>query len=306
MDKNLQNIEDLFRDGLEDNEEMPSQQVWKGIDNILDKDNVVSINKKYALLKRVSLLLLFIVFALIIYEFSNRRNSNSLAKQNSKQALNKEVVTTDNSNKSANILNSKKLNDSVSVNNYNKPNTATYNSSVDKSSPYNHLIIEHGNNSVSKKKTNIVSAYKINIKSSTPVKGFEEVVINNNDKKTDNQLPLLQQLNPATKERINNPPGDSIANNLPPPGVKNIIPPADEVNRLASNKNTKAKNPSRFSSTLFFSPEIAFYHLLADKPDNQPDNASKIEKGEHHEFSSTTGLLFDYRLSKRFALQAGF
>ena len=60
MDRNLQNIEDLFRDGLEDNEEIPSVQVWDAIDNSLDKDNVVSIQKKYSSLKRVALLLLLL------------------------------------------------------------------------------------------------------------------------------------------------------------------------------------------------------------------------------------------------------
>ena len=40
MDRNLQNIEDLFRDGLEDNEEIPSVQVWDAIDNSLDKVNI--------------------------------------------------------------------------------------------------------------------------------------------------------------------------------------------------------------------------------------------------------------------------
>ena len=45
MDEDLHNIEDLFRDGLEDNEELPSPKLWNDIDNILDKDNLVSITK---------------------------------------------------------------------------------------------------------------------------------------------------------------------------------------------------------------------------------------------------------------------
>ena len=58
MDENLHNIENLFRNGLEDSEEMPPLRAWKDIDNILNNDNVVSIKKKYSNLKRVALLLL--------------------------------------------------------------------------------------------------------------------------------------------------------------------------------------------------------------------------------------------------------
>ena len=72
MDKNLPDIENLFRKALEDNEEDPSQNAWDGIEKKLDIDNVVSIKKKYDLLKKVALLLLFLLSGLSIYVWKNQ------------------------------------------------------------------------------------------------------------------------------------------------------------------------------------------------------------------------------------------
>ena len=58
MDEDLQNIEDLFRSSLEDNEELPPKKVWEGIDSRLDKENINAIKKKYNTLKRTVFLLL--------------------------------------------------------------------------------------------------------------------------------------------------------------------------------------------------------------------------------------------------------
>ena len=303
MDKNLQNIENLFRDGLEDNEEAPSPQVWNGIDKTLDKDNVVSIRKKYTSLKRVALVLLFLLLGLSIYELSNRHNKNNLAKQNKEERVNKKPVNDSNSKDvSANITDPKKINDSARRNNY-QQNTANNNSAVDKSFSDNSDVL---NSSANLKHNKFFSkaVYKINIQNAEPVKDFDEAVINNYDKETGIQLPLLRQLNNVTIERIIR---DSVVSKklLQPLANNKIIPDVEPLNTVASNKKIKKGKPSRLSAGLFFSPDIASYHLQTDKPGNQPDNATKIEKGERHEFSSTTGLLLDYKLNKRFTLQTG-
>lgn len=297
MDKNLQNIEDLFRDGLEDNEEVPSPQVWNGIDNTLDKDNVVSIRKKYTSLKRVALLLLFLLVGLSIYELSNRHNKNNLAKQN------KETINDSNSKEvSANITDPKKINHSARANNY-QQNTANNNSAVDKSFSNNPNVLNSSTN-LKHNKFFSKAVYKIHIQNAVQLKDFGEVVINNDNKETGIQLPLLRQLNNVIIERIIR---DSVvANKLLLPLANNkIIPHVEPMNTVASNNKIKKEKLPRLSAALFFSPDIASYRLLADKPDNQPDNATKIEKGEHHESSSTTELLLDYKLNKRFTLQTG-
>lgn len=76
MDKNLHDIEDLFRRGLEDNEEMPPENTWDGIEKILDKDKVISIRKKYLRLKWVAILLLFFSVGMSLYVWNTRKNNN--------------------------------------------------------------------------------------------------------------------------------------------------------------------------------------------------------------------------------------
>ena len=60
MNKDLHNIDDLFRKALEENQELPSASVWENIDKTLDKKKVVSISKKYNKLKWVAAVLLYI------------------------------------------------------------------------------------------------------------------------------------------------------------------------------------------------------------------------------------------------------
>ncbi|MEO9146325.1 MAG: outer membrane beta-barrel protein [Ginsengibacter sp.] len=74
MDKNLHDIENLFRKALGDDEENPSQKAWDDIKKELDKDHVLSIKKKYNFLKKITLLLLFLLTGLSIYvwEFQDK------------------------------------------------------------------------------------------------------------------------------------------------------------------------------------------------------------------------------------------
>ena len=60
MDKDLQNIEELFKSSLEGNEEVPSKKVWEAIDKGLDRENIITIKKKYNVIKGIAFLLLLL------------------------------------------------------------------------------------------------------------------------------------------------------------------------------------------------------------------------------------------------------
>ena len=62
MDENLQNIADLFKDALENYEEQLPPGVWNNIEHALDKDNLVSIKKKYNSLKKCKYTLITFFF----------------------------------------------------------------------------------------------------------------------------------------------------------------------------------------------------------------------------------------------------
>ncbi len=304
MDEDLHNIEDLFREGLKDNEEMPSRQVWNNIDNSLDKDNVVSINKKYTSLKRVSLFLLFLLIGLGIYELGNRHTNGV-------------NTVTSNTNNNAASPHSNKLQesiDSISLNNTNKENSVIDNSVAANPSP-NALQIQPGNNSHSKNKiasnNNIAinnpasknkqkfintSSYKIKINRTGQTENDRQTFVSN-DAEINQQSELLRQLNPIIIDKINSQIKDSVNKNISSSTIKNTF--------ALNTKKKEKKRQFNFSITTFFSPDVAWYYLQEDKPDNQPDSIDEIKTSEKHDFSSTLGALVDYKLNKHWGLQSG-
>lgn len=67
------------------------------------------------------------------------------------------------------------------------------------------------------------------------------------------------------------------------------------------------KNGSPFSLVLFFSPDVDYYRLEDDKKDRRErfDDARETDRNESHQFSSTAGLLLNYKLNNRWSLQSG-
>lgn len=79
MDRKLKNIEDLFRKGLIENEEIPSSNVWSSIDKKLDKDNIISIKKKYKTLQQIAGVLFILVISLTVYQFASWKENKVTA-----------------------------------------------------------------------------------------------------------------------------------------------------------------------------------------------------------------------------------
>ena len=155
MDENLHNIENLFRDGLEDNEEIPPPHAWKDIDNTLNKDNVVSINKKYTAMKRVAVLLLLLLLGFSIYELTNKRNAQGIIEVNN-DGSNAEAVNKngDKEIESSHIIPSQKIIDSINLNN-NKENTPDNNFVDNKNTATTITQIKPGNNSIIENKSSL-------------------------------------------------------------------------------------------------------------------------------------------------------
>ena len=285
MDENLQNIEDLFKSSLEDNEDMPSKKVWDGIDTRLDKENIIAIKKKYNTVKRIAFLLLFLVAGFSLYELNNHNSKNNLVSKNNNVA--NEFTDIDNVPGSKKNLIVNKATGKVA-------NDITFSDSENNSSK-DSLFFNEPQILTGKPVT------KIKIKNAVIE---EQVVIESNEPEAASQLLTVNRLTPIAFKKINLRERTLMnTNNILYPSVTGKIPFKVDGN------NSKAKNdinkPSRFSVTGFFSPDIATYSLENNEVTNQPDNATKIKKTEHHEFSSTTGVLIDYALNKHWALQSG-
>ena len=76
-------------------------------------------------------------------------------------------------------------------------------------------------------------------------------------------------------------------------------------NTSAGIKKTEDARQSPFSITFFFSPELASYRIQNDKGSTVIEDKNEIRKKEDHDLSSTAGILIDYNINKRWALQSG-
>ena len=297
MDEDLQNIENLFKAALDDNEDMPSKKAWEAIDNRRDKENISSIKRKYTAVKRIAFLLLLLLLSLSIYELNNHTGKNNSADK-IKDGLNSAT-------KNNNVVNDFTEIDNV-PGNKNKP---VINNTISKGADDNTSSDAENNSSNDSlffNQPQILtgkSITKMKIKNANTVTE-EQAVIENNEPEAATQLLTVNRLKPIAFKKINLPESTLMNNNkiLYPSVTGKILFKVDGNNSKAKNDINK---PSRFSLTAFFSPDISTYSLENNEVTNQPDNATKIKKTEHHEFSSTTGVLIDYALNKHWALQSG-
>ncbi|MEO6456269.1 MAG: outer membrane beta-barrel protein [Ginsengibacter sp.] len=301
MDKNLQDIEDLFKEALENGEEQLPPRVWNNIEHVLDKDSLVNIKKKYNSLKKLAALLLFLLISFSIYELSKNHDTGSKKEG--------DVTAKDEMLKSAND----KMTVEKRHNNLKKqfdpgrgPNTINKNTG---SKNYFSVLANQekvmSKNSSDVKTTRIFhNNYedKINLKKFGTVK--DEPMLNaKDDRQIDIQLQYSGYLN-LPNEKISKIRLDSIKLRSPLALIK-LVSSADTKKAQEKNKKLKDRKTSPFSATIFFSPDLASYHLEDDKDDNQPDDASTFHKKETHDLSSTSGALIDYKLNKRWSLQSG-
>ncbi|MBS1511418.1 MAG: outer membrane beta-barrel protein [Bacteroidetes bacterium] len=105
MGENLHDIDKLFRDPIEDYEEMPSSKVWDAIDNGLDKNNVIQIKRKYNNLRRIAIALLLLLLGTVIYEVQKKPSGelvqHNVEKNNTTQQQGNNISSKPNSKSSA-------------------------------------------------------------------------------------------------------------------------------------------------------------------------------------------------------------
>ena len=77
MKKNLHNIDSLFKAALDDHKENPPETVWDAIDQHLDKNTVVDINRKYLQLKRIAVGLLLLLLGFGAYTLTHWTKINN-------------------------------------------------------------------------------------------------------------------------------------------------------------------------------------------------------------------------------------
>lgn len=323
MDENLHNIEDLFKEALEDDEEMPPPKVWKGIEHKLDKDNVISITRKYENLKRVAFLLLLLLAGLAIYRLDKSITGNEVANGN-KRSLDKRTLPEGNPINTPLNKNDVVFEDAIDVNEVDTNNlNIKDNSALGYDVLSNQIKRQLTNTSKRKSKKYIndnkktsdrdIAAIKIQqeLKHKSHYDNMKKRVLSDDEQTlTDNlerqgnhqpqfnSLPDVGVKETATNFIDTNKVSESLSKNK-------LIPIADT--NIISLKRTKTKDMKlpRFSVGAFFSPDIASYDLEDDNTNNQHDNAVETKKSERHEFSSTSGVFVHYSLNRNWSFQSG-
>ncbi|MDE3185144.1 MAG: hypothetical protein KGM16_17170 [Bacteroidota bacterium] len=323
MDKNLQNIEDLFYSALNEVEVEPSQNYWEAMDREFGKHKIISIKSGYTNLKRIALLLLLLLISFSLFEINSIQHNQRLAKKNE--------IHSDKLSKSA-IINNKGLsgkvtNDSAiamgaihisgykkenavgknlisAYNGKNLPSGTSPNDNYDQHRKKNILGIPISEKSVPEPSKNHTPGYKENptrqlayldrIKNSKGIED-EKLGVENNGEKIENRI--IENIKLQLKDSVN--AKKSI--NLKIVFDSNVD---NKSNNVLTKRNNEVK-ASAFSIMPFFSPDVAWYRLQNDNLNNQFNNAGEFESEEKHEFSSTYGILVGYNLNKRWGIQTG-
>ncbi len=336
MDENLHDIEDIFHSALNENEATPSQKAWEEIDKRLDKESVVSIKKKYTNLKRIAILLLLLL-GISVYEMNRINNRNNLTENNKLASENKnksaqskdkilresEGVTAkksgdlENLNNSNNIYRENRLH-ADSFNNGNQKtgkedNTAAYNK---RDIPKKYTVQKLQSKNVNQKNKIVFNSSKhVRLASETflksKIKNYNPaedtpLFTEHKNKREYQQIPYSQDQYTLDKNMIleskkvvdlknSFKPLLASANRVPDTGTRHAV----------QNKTNNKQRISRFSIMPFFSPDIAWYRLKDANVNNQSGNAFDIQREETHEFSSTYGILADYKINTHWGSQSG-
>ena len=324
MDENLQNIEDLFRDVLKDNDEKPSQNVWNDLEKSLDEERIKNLKIKYNKLKKLSVLLL-IMLGLSVLVISKSTILNKSSKEADIQKINKNNSIIDRKNRneekaynapllvdSSNIVRNSNNVDSFqkSISEIKKQESSQKNNNINKhqlqkQNP-NEILFSEKNivkaqsiiHSLKNKKFNIASRTKTSIKNA--LASANEIDIQKEENYPNNiKLTILRNLENLANGNSLNWSKDLIK-------VKQVTPTFESgKNSLSKGVQKSNYKASGFSIIPFFSPDFAWYYLQDDEVGNQPDNANQLEKEEKHQFSSTYGILVDKSLNNHWGIQSG-
>lgn len=121
MDKNLHDIDKLFTDGIDGYEEMPSSNVWEGIDHTLDKHGLDSIKKKYKNLKTYSAIVITGLIALLVYKSSfltkklQFSDSATVSKAQVKDSNNLKIISNENAEAASTVPLTKDITEQTTV-----------------------------------------------------------------------------------------------------------------------------------------------------------------------------------------------
>ncbi len=303
MSKDLHDIDELFRSGLDGYEETPSAGVKENLDAALDKQDAEEYKKRFIIWKRAALLLLLLLAGLVIYE-------SGLIKKGIGHYTIKEPFAENDKTKAESIT--PKINTSVNTNdiitnqpvnqNNNLPGQQNQNDFI--TAPENSLIKNNGTaftkNNLQDKQISLFSQKQKPIIPGIASQPDKET-ITAEDYNTD--LQISKHNIEALDKRISIA---SIAERI----TKNfsLLPPFTFLNlpaTVSNQSNPDKKKVNRFKPFWMVAP-FASYEQSGYKLDSDdPLIATTIKHREVHEPSFSAGILTTRQFSSHWGLQSG-
>jgi hypothetical protein len=321
MNKDVHDIDELFRSGLEGHEETPSAGVKESLDAALDKKDAEEYKKRFIIWKRAALLLLLLLAGFVLYESgilrtgSGHLNEKIAGKKIKSSSGDKQGVVYQN-NAADNTNNDKPGSLSTETKNN---NAATNERIVDKNNtiqfqPQQADLTAPAITGISDKqgsgeRTSGTKDNSANRKLNPLIvnrkneKTFIPPVIDKNTIRFNANSDLLSGkkiifLQPAEKYSIAKAAG-LLVNNITQPPLPAV---SDSLLKNSSAKNKKIRffNPL-WMITGFASYDQAGYRLDSD----EPSAVKSIRFREAHEPSFSAGVLLTRQLTPRWGLQSG-
>ncbi len=313
MNKDLHDIDELFRAGLDGYEETPSSGVKENLDAILDKQDAEKYKKRFMLWKRAALLLLLLLAGFVLYESGIIKTGGSrYAEKTSVPVKNNKA---EDKTETVNPTNNTPVNSNTDIVVSSEPAIQKENAESQQTQkeitnvPGGSLLSDK--NSIDKKitwpKSNNPDNQTIpfirnkepfvSIASSQPAKKITDAVSYNADWQIKKRG--ITSLDERTSVSV-------ITNRF----IKSIKPLSSisvsnsplKANIVSDAKNKKVKSFKPFwMATSFASYEQAGYKLDSD----EPNAVNSIKFREAHEPSFSLGLLFTRQIKQKWGLQSG-
>lgn len=344
MKKNIPDIDKLFKTALDNQEETPSKNVWDALDQQLDKNKVVDINRKYVQLKRVAVALIIILIGIGAYTLSTWNKYEELAKNSNpkKDSSSYQIPETENKIKITNnrtavtdatttradkddpLKTTSNRVENKTANNVVKliPNEAQQKivpsgilQADDGKNNNDAIVLTHSKNDrklITNKTDNIIinkRAQKTNITNA----GYgieEDETANNLQKEKVDDTPVKVIAWTAIHPELIRAASLMDAKKGSRPGYPNLSRDIIAKNVFAGKKTLE--NINKFSVTVFYSPDFSTNRVKQEehirRPGGQPVprlDKNKIRDKEQEEASMSSGLLIDYKLSKHWSVQSG-
>lgn len=313
MNKDLHDIDEFFRSGLDAYEEAPSPGVKEALDAALDKKEAEEYKKRFILWKRAALLLLLLLAGFILYESGFIKKGDGLQTAKNTATTEKNIFTKKNE---------------PDIQNKNIPDNSN------KESAISDRIINQKNSTEKQQKQQHIISNQPKVEVFPDISWTKKIVPQKNNKQNSPPNPDTKRQDPPVSittskpdKKINNIQGyekelqtdtraleplvERIVITIPTERLSKEIsmlqPVVVNLSPLAVKKtnNSKKKKGMQFDPFWMITPFVSYDQAGYRLDSDEPSAISSIKFREAHEPSFSMGLLMNRQLAPRWGLQSG-